>query len=361
MIDLHSPTLAVTEYAYRYNHLLPTPSLRESASRGYVEPEWQRSRLCTLTSAQSLDRAKGALLGLAIGDAVGTTLEFLPRDAKHIDDMIGGGPFKLKPGEWTDDTSMALCLAETYLAHQRFDHADYLDRLCQWYKLGTNSANGVCFDIGNSTRVALEGWLREGLGWIANTDPKTAGNGTIIRLAPTAIFRRHMLSSTWREAQSQCWATHRAQEAVSCCELLSAQLHLALNGADKTEMCQPMVRPLQARATIINAGEYKQKTRDQIRSSGYAIDTLEAALWAVWNTDNFKDAVLLAANLADDADSVAAVAGQLAGALYGVSGMPQEWVRKVAWSEHIQDLACQLHECAPRIDPFYVNQNKLIV
>lgn len=353
MIDLHSRTSIVTEYAYRYNHLLPPPSGREVAGRAYLEPIWQKSRACVMSQDQSLDRAKGALLGLAIGDAVGTTLEFLPRDAKNVYDMQGGGPFHLNPGEWTDDTSMALCLAETYLSQGKFDLADYLNRLCRWYKRGENSVNSVCFDIGNATRTALEGWLAEGLGWNGNLDPNTAGNGSIIRLAPAAIFRRHMLSSTWRDCQSQSRATHQAPEVLSCCELLGAQLHLALNGADKTEMCQPMVRPLQARATIINAGEYKQKTRDQIRSSGYVIDTLEAALWAVWNTDNFKDAVLLAANLADDADSVAAVAGQLAGALYGVSGMPEEWVTKVAWSEHIQHLAHQLHDLAPHTDPFY--------
>lgn len=353
MIDLHSPTLIVTEYAHRYDHLQPPSYPRDTGSRGYVEAEWERSRPSTLTYSQSIDRAKGALLGLAIGDAVGTTLEFLPRDAKQVKDMVGGGPFNLKPGDWTDDTSMALCLADTYLANDRFDYIDYLDRLCQWYKQGRNSVNGACFDIGNATRNALEGWLSLRLKWIGNTEPNTAGNGSIIRLAPVAIFRRHMLSSTWREAQTQSRTTHRALEAVNCCEFLSALLHLALNGADRIEMCQPMVRPLLARATIINAGEYKQKTRDQIRSSGYAIDTLEAALWAVWNTDNFKDAVLLAANLADDADSVAAVAGQLAGALYGASGIPEEWVSKVAWSEHIQNLAFQLHEQAPYKDPFY--------
>lgn len=96
-------------------------------------------------------------MGLAIGDAVGTTLEFLPRDAKHVKDMVGGGPFNLKPGDWTDDTSMALCLADTYLANGRFDYIDYLDRLCQWYKQGKNSVNGLCFDIGNATRNAIEG------------------------------------------------------------------------------------------------------------------------------------------------------------------------------------------------------------
>lgn len=134
------------------------------------------------------------------------------------------------------------------------------------------------------------------------------------------------------------------------CQLFAAQLHLALNGADKEEALAPAVRSLRPRPMIINAGEYKQKSREQIRSSGYVIDTLEAALWAVWNTDNFKDAILLAANLADDADSVAATAGQLAGALYGVSGMPPEWVEKVAWSQHIQELAAKLFDLSPQHD-----------
>jgi ADP-ribosyl-[dinitrogen reductase] hydrolase len=131
---------------------------------------------------------------------------------------------------------------------------------------------------------------------------------------------------------------------------LGAILHLAINGADKSEALSPKVRALYPRPLLINAGEYKNKTRDQIRSSGYVIDTLEAALWAVWNTDNFRDAILLAANLADDADSVAAVAGQIAGALYGMSGIPDEWVEKLAWSEHIQELGQKLFERAPLVD-----------
>ncbi len=362
MIDLRSPNDILDHYVERYDHLLPAPSAQLIQRMDYMlkpdaprlprgKPDWIASRTCTLSEEQALDRAKGCLLGLAIGDAVGTTLEFLPRDRSHVHDMVGGGPFKLNPGEWTDDTSMALCLADTYLAKGDFDFSDYADRLCRWYKQGENSHNGKCFDIGNATRAALEGHLASKDGWYGNDDPSTAGNGSIIRLAPTAIFRRHSLFATWRQNAAQSRCTHRAMEAISCCELLGAQLHLALNGADKEETLSPMIRPLRPRALIINAGEYKQKTRDQIRSSGYVIDTLEAALWAVWNTDNFKDAILLAANLADDADSVAATAGQIAGALYGVSGMPEEWVKKVAWSEHIQGLAQQLFERAPLHDP----------
>ncbi|WP_122559830.1 ADP-ribosylarginine hydrolase Tri1 [Pseudomonas viridiflava] len=357
MIDLHKELEAISDYALQYNDLRPRATPRASANNGSLsaekpenliaEPYWLKSKTCSLTSAQALDRAKGALIGLAVGDAVGTTLEFSQRDIFAIADMQGGGPFGLKAGEWTDDTSMALCLADSYLAKNDLDYADYLNRLCRWYKNGENSTTGACFDIGLTTRKALEGWMKEGMRWIGNVEINTAGNGSIIRLAPTAIFRRNSLSATWMESQKQSSTTHRAVEAVNSCELLGMKLHQALNGADKQELFNPVIGPFQPRIMVINAGEYKQKTRDQIRSSGYVIDTLEAALWAVWHTDNSKDAILLAANLADDSDSVAATAGQIAGALYGLSGIPREWVEKVAWSNHIQDLAQQLFERAP--------------
>jgi ADP-ribosylglycohydrolase len=361
MIDLRSSNEVLSRYVERYDHLLPQPTAQlrqrmeqdlqpDALELARQKPQWLSSRHCSLSNSEALDRAKGCLLGLAVGDAVGTTLEFLPRDRSYVQDMVGGGPFKLKAGEWTDDTSMALCLADTYLSHDEFDFSDYADRLSRWFRVGQNSHNGKCFDIGNATRLALEGWLKRGLDWYGNDDPSTAGNGSIIRLAPTAIFRRHSMSATWRESAAQSRCTHRAAEAVNSCELLGAILHLAINGADKSEALSSKVRALYPRTLLINAGEYKNKTRDQIRSSGYVIDTLEAALWAVWNTDNFRDAVLLAANLADDADSVAAVAGQIAGGLYGASGMPAEWIEKLAWSEHIQELGQKLFERAPSQD-----------
>lgn len=361
MIDLRSSNEVMSEYVVRYAHLLPEPSPRLQQRMDYnlkpdaptpanSKPAWLLSRGCTLTTEQALDRAKGALLGLAIGDAVGTTLEFLPRDRAHVTDMIGGGPFRLAAGEWTDDTSMALCLADTYLAENKFDFASNAKALVRWYRHGENSANGRCFDIGNATRNALEGWEREGVRWSGNREPSTAGNGSLIRLAPTAIFRRHLLSVTWRESGAQSNVTHKAIEAVNCCQMFGSLLHLALNGADKQEVLASKVMALYPRPLVVNAGEYKQKSREMIRSSGYVVDTLEAALWAVWNTDNFRDAILLAANLGDDADSVAATAGQLAGALYGVSGMPAEWVATVAWSAHIQGLATTLFERAPHHD-----------
>lgn len=361
MIDLHANFSDIQDYASRYSHLLPFTTARTqhrmqydydahplvdgpaeaSPTQWYDTPEQLLSRdLCR-------DKAIGALVGLAVGDAVGTTLEFTRRDRYHVTDMVGGGPFRLHPGEWTDDTSMALCLAETLLEKKYADSVVFRNKLLKWYREGYNSVNGVCFDIGNTTRYALEQYALHGADWYGNTHPEAAGNAGIIRLSPVAIFFHRNFAQAFYNAKKQSIATHGAGEAVSSAQFLSYLLVLLINGHPKDTAFAPHVLPLQPRVMIINAGEYKEKSRDQIRSSGYVIDTLEAAMWAVWNTDNFHDAILLAANLADDADSVAATAGQLAGALYGWSGIPQEWRDKLVEHDRIASLAAELFERAP--------------
>lgn len=291
---------------------------------------------------EARDRAAGALLGLAIGDAVGTTLEFRPRDTAHVDDMVGGGPFALEAGQWTDDTSMALCLADALLADHGYQPRTFARLLVRWYREGYNASNGRCFDIGNATRTAIEGHEAQDGRWQGNASYDTAGNGSLVRVAPIAIAARGALDVTWRLSGGQSRATHAALEAISACQLLGMLLHHALRGAGREAVLAPHIASLSPRIQIINAGEYKGKTRDQIRSSGYVVDTLEAALWAVWHGETFEEAVLLAANLGDDADSVAAVAGQLAGAVHGLGGIPRHWVGRVAFGEAIEARAGRL-------------------
>ncbi|WP_225309783.1 ADP-ribosylarginine hydrolase Tri1 [Erwinia billingiae] len=312
-----------------------------------LRPQWLTSTRSMEDESVLLNRAKGALIGLSVGDAVGTTLEFLPRDQRNITDMVGGGPFALQAGEWTDDTTMALCLAETYLSKNRLDLTDFRNRMVNWYRYGVNSVTGTCFDIGGATRFALEQYLLHGESWFGNTAPDTAGNAAIIRLAPSAIFQRHSLLHTLYDCELQGKATHGASESVDCCHLLGMILHKLLNGAGKQEALAPQSCLFIGKTALINAGEYKHKSRDQILSSGYVIDTLEAALWAVWNTDNFSDAILLAANLGDDADSVAATAGQIAGALYGYAGIPKKWRDRLAEEKRISTMAEELFDRAP--------------
>lgn len=362
MIDLHLPVHELLDHVAHYRHLSP-PFSRKTAYRWARDaglpdgPDaeaaaaakanaWLVNPPIEVNEAVRRDRSLGAFLGLAIGDAVGTTLEFQRRDSAHVGDMVGGGPFRLQPGEWTDDTSMALCLADSLVENAGLDVRDFAMRLSRWYAKGENSVTGHCFDIGNTTRTALEGWMREG-NFIGNGDETSNGNGALIRQAPLSIFQRHSLELSWLTAKSQSGATHNAIEGQSSCQLLSVVLYYALNGASLEDALAPKILSLTPRNVIINAGEYKRKSRDQIRSSGYVIDTLEAALWSVFSTRTFEDAVLLAANLADDADSVAATTGQIAGALYGLSGIPARWRATVAWSDRILDLASRLHAMAP--------------
>ncbi len=351
MIDLHADNSTISDYIQRYMEYVPyntrTMTHEEVESLEPKYKNWDRTLRLNVTESVSRDKAIGSMVGLAVGDAVGTTLEFQPRDVAYVHDMVGGGPFRLRPGEWTDDTSMAICLAQTYLQENRMLGSVFSEFMLRWYRDGENSSNGRCFDIGNATRFALEQYALHGMKWTSKASPDTAGNAPIIRIAPVSIFRRKSFRAIYFESQSQCRTTHFARDAIDASHFMALMLHYLISGYDKETSFAPHIFPLLSRVLIINAGEYKQKTRDQIRSSGYVIDTLEAAMWAVWNTDNFRDAILLAANLADDADSVAATAGQLAGALYGWSGIPQEWKDKLVQHDRIAAMAGELFDRAP--------------
>ena len=288
------------------------------------------------TAAAIRDRALGAFLGLAIGDAVGTTLEFEPRDAQpRLQDMTGGGPFRLPPGAWTDDTAMALALADSLAASGSLDCRDLMDRFVSWWRDGEYSCTGACFDIGNATRDALGRYLRTGDPLAGSTDPRSAGNGSLMRLAPVALRfwnDRSLLADT---AVEQSLTTHAAEQAVDACRAFAELLADAIAGAPRAALLAP--RPFKGAPAVarIVAGSWRGRRRSEIRSGGYVVHTLEAAIWSVARTGDFRSAVLLAANLADDADTVAAVTGQLAGALYGLGGIPDRWLERLAWKDRL--------------------------
>jgi len=289
------------------------------------------------------DRAVGALLGLAVGDALGTRLEFTKRDEEPpVTEMLGGGPFSLAPGEWTDDTSMALCLADSLIAKQELDVHDLLDRFVHWWEQGENSVTGRCFDIGNITREALERYKR--LGEPAGRGPyhkRHAGNGTLMRHAPVAIFAAPDCAKAGLLAEQQSLATHANHMATTCCRLLVYLLVEAIAGLSKDTVLRSRFW-LGPEIAGVAAGNWIDKARDEISSSGYALTTLEAALWCIHRTDSFEEALTLAVNLGGDADTIGAVTGQLAGAIYGRSGIPDRWLAKLAWRERIEERALAL-------------------
>ena len=285
----------------------------------------------------------GALVGLAVGDAVGTTLEFKDRDTyQPLTDMVGGGPFDLKPGEWTDDTSMALALAESLLAYPELDPPDLMTRFVAWRDRGDYSCVGRCFDIGTTVDRALDRWLQTGDPMAGSTDPATAGNGSLMRLAPVALVHWADRAKLADVAARQSITTHGASEAVSACVAFAMVLADAIEGKPHYEVLRPRQDDYAGDIAPIMAGRWQDQPRTAIKSSGYVAHSLEAALWAVNETNDFRSAVLLAANLGGDADTTAATTGQLAGALYGLSSMPKDWLAKLAWHEQIISLGERL-------------------
>lgn len=284
-----------------------------------------------------INRARGALLGLAVGDAIGTTVEFMPRGSfAPLTDMVGGGPFDLLPGQWTDDTSMALCLAAS-LIDTGFDTQDQMQRYTLWHDEGYMSSNGTCFDVSCTVSDALEQFRHDGDPLAGSSRPNNAGNGSLMRLAPVPIYYQDTPERAIQMSGRQSRTTHQAPECLAACRLLAQALIRALQGTTKDEVLAPLqeAMPMSNALMLIAAGGYKTKPESQIKGSGYVVESLEAALWCFWQTDNFKDCVLLAANLGDDADTTAAVAGQLAGAFYGETGIPEPWLKKLAMATEI--------------------------
>ncbi|MGR9088766.1 MAG: ADP-ribosylglycohydrolase family protein [Gammaproteobacteria bacterium] len=295
---------------------------------------------------ETLDRFRGCLLGLAVGDAVGTTLEFRTKGSfTPISDMVGGGPFRLTAGEWTDDTSMALCLAISLLECQDFDADDQMQRYCRWREEGYLGSNGRCFDIGNTVNSALLRYRAGGSPFAGSADALSAGNGSLMRLAPIPMFYYPDFEKADRYAAESSRTTHGAAECLDACRLFSRQLLRALTADDKDRILFADGASFngEPRIQAIARGGFRDRNEDSIRGTGYVVDCLEAALWCFWTTDSFEEAILKAANLGDDADTTAAVCGQIAGAHYGLPGMPGHWLKRLAKREMIQELAERLH------------------
>ncbi len=296
----------------------------------------------------TIDRARGMLVGLACGDALGTTAEFQPRGSfTPLTDIVGGGPFRLDAGQWTDDTSMALCLGASLLYQKRFDAADQMNRYINWWRHGYMSSTGRCFDIGNATRVALQRYESSGDPYAGSTHEMSAGNGCLMRLAPIPIATLNLERDVRLElAANSARTTHAAEECIHATQIFAETCRRALLGQTKKDLIsiQPedYTGKLSAKLEAIASGDWMSKTRDEIRGSGYVVEALEASLWCLWHTTSYEEAVLMAANLGDDADTTAAICGQIAGAHYGVEAIPGAWRAKITMSQEIDKMAREL-------------------
>lgn len=287
------------------------------------------------------------MLGLAVGDALGTTLEFAPRDSRpELRDIVGGGPFDLRPGQWTDDTSMALCLATSLAETRRFDPRDQLDRYLRWWREGYLSSTGTCFDIGNQTIGALTDYAATGEPYRVDRGGRNDGNGSLMRLAPIPIAYAHDADRAASRAADSSRTTHPSIECLDACAAYARIMVAAIGGLTKRDLIEHtsnLAETVTAPAIAeVLRGSFLRKSREEISSSGYVVHSMEAALWAFARTESFESGAILAVNLGDDADTVGAIYGQLAGAHYGKTGIPDGWLAVLHERALIEDLAATL-------------------
>ena len=294
-------------------------------------------------------RYRGSLLGLAVGDALGTPYEGLPRGSfAPVTDMAGGGHRGLPVGAWTDDTSLALCLAESLVARRAFDARDQMDRYLRWLQDGHWSSTGYAFGIGHTTSLALARYeLTRDPTSSGRTEPNSAGSGSLMRLAPVPLFFAADRAEAVRLSGESSRTTHANPVAVDACRYFGALVAGAAAGIDKEELFGLWEGSLVPEVAEIAGGSFRREGPPE--SSGYAVHTLEAALWAFARTDSFRDGALLCVNLGGDTDTVGAVYGQLAGALYGEEAIPAEWLAVLARRREIERLADSLF--AARLRP----------
>ena len=300
----------------------------------------------TVGMVDFLSRARGALVGLAVGDALGTTNEFQPAGSfEPISDMVGGGVFRLEPGQWTDDTSMALCLADSLLALNRYDSYDVMERYDRWRKDGYRSSTGTCFDIGNQVMRSL---------WDFHENPRipkgaprstSAGNGAIMRLAPVVIagFEHREIREIVVTAGLSARETHYSVEAEAATEVFAALLVGALLGWAPEHIINvgwastgPAFDEMAARVISDDPAE---RASWESETSGYIVNGLRLAVHGLLDFPSFKDATLAIANLGGDADTNCAIYGQLGGAFYGIEAIPASWRFTLYQGEEIDALA----------------------
>jgi len=270
----------------------------------------------------------GSILGLAIGDAFGAPVEFKARGSyPKVTEYQAGGEFNLPKGYWTDDTSLALCILDSINRTHTFDLKSQMLNFRKWWHDGFMSSTGFCFDIGNTTKKALARFEKENV-VLAGLETDPATNGAIMRLAPVSFYFHHSFNDAIKYSMLHTATTHGALESKEASAVLTYVLLMTLQGKSKNEILKftHFEYLLQSRIKEIQLGSFKNKSENEISGKGLAYDTLEAALYSFYHSENFIDGLIIAVNLGDDTDTVGAVYGQIAGAYYGLKAIPTELV-----------------------------------
>lgn len=290
-------------------------------------------------------RFQGSLIGLAVGDALGAPYEFRT-PAEPIKNYREGGRLNMVKGEWTDDTSMALCLARSLIDRRGFDIKDQMTRYSRWLYEGYMSTRKESFGSGGTTRAAIKNFKESGNALSGIPDPDKSGNGCIMRIAPIPLFFHKNIASVVKYAAESCKATHGSLECIESSTLMSEIIARCLTSSIKeeifkhygrhTEFTSPKVLEIATNSYLLEPGELKPQ-------GAYVIDTLKLALRCFWRTDSFEDAVIMAINTPGDRDTFGAVTGQIAGAFYGIETIPKQWVEDLMMCDLIMETTEQLY------------------
>lgn len=295
---------------------------------------------------------KSVILGHAVGDALGVPVEFCTRDeldANPVTDMRGFGTYPYPAGTWSDDTSMSLCTLEA-MSNENWNLSMIMDNFVKWINDGEFTPTGECFDVGVTSSKAIIAYSRgASVNECGLSGDFDNGNGSLMRINPFVFcaaipnidydFFREIIAKGSK-------LTHAHERAIVGCQIYAYALSFLLTEQSKESLKRGIDEAYNDLKDVSEISHHKRifepnfakLDRDEIKSSGYVVDTLEAALWCVLTTDSYRECVLKAVNLGGDTDTVAAIAGGLAGALYGYDAIPKEWLDTLAKRGYIEDL-----------------------
>ncbi len=302
-----------------------------------------------LNKQQLIEKYQGSMLGLAIGDVLGVPIEFkYPGSFEPVSDFIDSDRFGLGYGCWSDDTAMSLCLANSLIENNGFNPVDQVEKYKQWLNTGYCSSTGKAIGVGQTILRALACHRNENGPYTILQLSEADGNGSLMRLAPVPLYYRGDPGQAIEKAKLSSKITHNSDISGDACRYYTGLIIGALNGVSKEELLADLYCPipdywqnnqLVSEIHDVAIGSFRRNHPPIIQGSGYVVKSLEAALWAFYNSESFEEGVLKAVNLGDDADTTGAIFGQLAGAYYGINGIPEKWVNNVAKSDEIIEMA----------------------
>lgn len=338
---------------------LTWPSIPETDAQVDFVLRWSEPRRAatrptgdTAVANTLADRFRGLLLGLAVGDALGQpTHHRRAGTLTPVGDMLGGGPFQLPAGAWTDETAMALCLADSLVETGRCDAADQVQRYLRWQREGYRSSTGQCLGISASTAraIAAANWTRNP--YAGSHDPSRAEKEPLGRIGPAVAFFLADPEAAIEAAVDATRVTHQAPLTLDAVRYFAALLVGALQGAGLAELTRPLYSPveglwrrhaLKPEIEAVARGSWRDRAPPRISGKGAAPHALEAVMWALGHGRAFRDGALAIVNLGGDSDTLGAAYGQLAGALFGANGIPASWRGALVARDDIRAIADRL-------------------